>query len=115
MTNQRENFSQTEIATLQVLAILFTCINLIVFTTSLHNTIRYVIGLKIKKPLIVLYYIFTLLTSSYKIGLFIYTAIDPPEYYDKHFINSIESWAVFASIAYLLSLSTGFVLYLTMQ
>ena len=85
------------------------------FTTSLHNTIRYVIGLKIKKPLIVLYYTFQLITSSYKMGLFVYCAVDTPRWYSNDFVNSYETWSIYAEIAYVLSLSTAYVLYLTMQ
>ena len=98
-----------------MLAAIFSAMNLIVFITSLHNTIRYLIGLKITKHLIVLYYVFTLISSSYKVGLFVFVAINPPLWYDFDFVNKTESWALYAEVAYVLSLSTGFILYLTMQ
>ena len=65
---------------------LFLLLNVISLTVAMHNTIRYLCRLKIKKPLIIWYYVMTLLAIIYKCVIFVYLIFHTPKDYDTEFL-----------------------------
>ena len=98
-----------------MLACIFILMNAILFLTALHNSIRYLYGLKIKRMLIILYYAFTLPTGLFKCAVMVLSIIHPPHYYDPKYLETLQLWTVLASTAIVLSLCSGTLVLLTMQ
>ena len=79
-------FTDTEITIFRGIGWLFLLLNVILLTVAMHNTIRYLCGLKIKKPLIIWYYVLALLAIIYKCGCFVALIFHTPKDYDTEFL-----------------------------
>ena len=79
----------------------------------MHNTIRYLCGLKIFKPLIIIYYVLTLLACVYKCVLFVIFIVHTPHTYETEFLKQNDFWDVMPNLAVFLSLTPAILHYLT--
>ena len=82
---------------------------------AVHNTIRYLFKLRIKKSLIISFYGFVVATSLLKCCIFAIAAANPPESLDSDFIESLQLWSLAYRFSIVLEMCTGITIYLTLQ
>ena len=75
-------------------SLIFMILNLITLCGAIYVSAVYLYELKIKKPLIITYYILVTIAAALKLITYACCVIKPIEYYDRHFLEQVTAWSV---------------------
>ena len=82
---------------------------------SMHNIFKYVIGLKIRRKLVVMFYALSFTTSLLAVFLCSATLISPSPVYGGHVILGSTDITIWFVLDDLLAISSGLTVFLTLQ
>ena len=83
MESEPKHVEANQVIWIKVLSICFVIANTTILVTAMHNILRYMCKLKIKKFLIIGYYVCTCVSSSFIIVSFTYIFINPLRQYNS--------------------------------
>ena len=87
----------------------------ILLVTGIHNTIRYLYKLKVKKTLIISFYLVLIVTATTKAILSVVSIVIPASQFDTEFLVHLTTWQVVNNLTIMLEISNGMIVVLTLQ
>ena len=75
-------------------SLIFTILNLATLSGAVYVSAIYLYELKIKKPLIITYYILVMIAASLKLITYAWCVIYPIQSYNQHFLEEVTIWSV---------------------